>query len=385
MSLRTSKSGSREAFERRRVARLRASPEDAPGGTSMAIYAGRLEGVVLRLTVCFSQLDQDRAPLDPAELAVALRPFGESRMLPRAAYTSEDVFAWEQRHFFSRGWTCVGRSQHVAQPGDQRAESIGSSGVLLTRSGDGALHAFANACRHRGHELLPCGESAHHGRIICPYHAWTYDLAGELKAAGGFKGTEGFDTDAHGLIELPASEWAGLVFVDGSGDAGPFTSQLGLLDELVSGYEAGRLLVAGRHEYEVAANWKILTENYHECYHCPMIHPQFCDISPPRSGENYAPDGGAWVGGWMDIRSDMATMSLDGKSTAVPLRGLDEEALHRVIYINVFPNVLLSFHPGLRDDPPARALGGGSDKDRVHVGVRPRITRQLILRPVLCR
>ena len=103
-------------------------------------------------------------------------------------------------------------------------------------------------------------------------------------------------------------------------------------------------MTAGRHRYDAAANWKILTENYHECYHCPSIHPELCRVSPPRSGENYAADG-TWIGGWMDLRDGMATMSLDGSSAGVPLRGLDAQGLRTVIYVNIFPNVLLSLHP----------------------------------------
>jgi glycine betaine catabolism A len=295
----------------------------------------------------FSQTTPDamRAPLDLADLEATLRPFGESRMLPRTAYVDEAVFAWEQAHFFAGGWTCVGRGEDVERTGDQRSESVGSSGVLLTRDEELRLHAFANACRHRGHELLRCGESAHRFRIICPYHAWTYDLNGALRAARGFTDEERFDACAHGLVELPAVEWAGLVFVDASGRATPFDDHLGGLDTLVRAYEPERLRVRGRHEYEVRANWKILTENYHECYHCPVIHPQLCDVSPPRSGANYLPDGGGWVGGWMEVRDGMQTMSLDGASPIPPLRGISGEALRQVLYVNVFPNVLLSLHP----------------------------------------
>ena len=157
--------------------------------------------------------------LDPAALAQSLLPFGQSRMLPRAAYTDPAVFDWEQQHFFGGGWLCVGRSEQVANPGDQRAERTGTGSVLLTRDDDGVLHAFANTCRHRGHELLPCGASASQGVIICPYHAWTYGLDGDLKAAAGFKNRPGFDAGQWGLVELPVAEWHGLIFVDGSGQA----------------------------------------------------------------------------------------------------------------------------------------------------------------------
>ena len=284
------------------------------------------------------------APIDPAAVADSLRPFGESRMLPRAAYVDPSVFAWEQRHFFDGGWTCVGFAAEIARPGDQRAVPVGPGSMLLSRDEEGELHAFGNACRHRGHELLPCGGSARRPSIVCPYHSWTYGLAGDLKAAKGFKGTAGFDDTKWGLVELPVTDWHGLLFVDGSGAAAPMGSALAELDELVAPYEPERLVIAGRHSYDAASNWKILTENYHECYHCPMIHPELCRVSPPKSGENYRPSG-PWVGGWMDLRDGMDTMSLDGTSLGVPLRGLNSTGLRTVIYVNIFPNVLLSLHP----------------------------------------
>jgi Rieske 2Fe-2S family protein len=291
-----------------------------------------------------SQFVAPPAPVDAAALAQSLLPFGHSRMLPRAAYTDPAVFAWEQQHFFGGGWLCVGRSEQVSAPGDQRAEPTGAGSVLLTRDENGTLHAFANTCRHRGHELLPCGASANQGVIICPYHAWTFGLDGDLKAAAGFKNRPGFDSTQWGLRELPVAEWNGLIFVDGSGKAAPLDEALGTLDELIAPYEMGRLVTAGTHEYDSAANWKILTENYHECYHCPSIHPELCKVSPPKSGFNYEL-AGSWVGGTMDLRDGMTTMSLDGVSHGVPLRGLDATGLRAVIYVNIFPNVLISLHP----------------------------------------
>jgi glycine betaine catabolism A len=284
------------------------------------------------------------APIDPAALQASLRPFGQSRMLPRSAYVDAAVFSWEQRNFLDGGWMCVGRSESVAEPGDQRAESLGTAGVLLIRAQDGVLRAFANVCSHRGHELLPCGVSTRHGRVVCPYHSWSYTLEGEVWTAPGFKDLDGFDPLGFGLTELPVAEWHGLVFVDGSGGAPPLDESLATLEEVVAPYEPERLRVAGSHEYVVAANWKILTENYHECYHCPMIHPELCEVSPPKSGDNYHSEG-AWVGGTMDLRDGMDTMSLDGTSGSVMLRGLDAAALRTVIYVNIFPNILVSLHP----------------------------------------
>jgi Rieske 2Fe-2S family protein len=268
-------------------------------------------------------------------------------MLPRAAYVDAAVFEWEQRNFFAGGWMCIGRSDSMPRPGDQRAESLGHAGVFLVRDPDGILRAFANACRHRNHELLGCGETVNRPIVLCPYHAWSYRLDGTLRKAPGFDDDEGaFDPADNGLVGLPVVEWHGWIFVDGSGQAGPFEDHVAGLEEIVGPYEPERLRVAGRHEYVVQSNWKILSENYQECYHCPVIHPELCAVSPPTSGDNYVhPGSGAWVGGWMDIREGAETMSLDGRSNGTPLRGLDERRRRIVDYVGLFPNVLISLHP----------------------------------------
>lgn len=286
------------------------------------------------------------APLERAGVEAALRPFGESRMLPREAYVSEEVFSFEQHNFFEGGWCCVGLSSSIAMAGDQRAESVGRGGVFLVRSKDGRLRAFANACRHRGHELLACGgEAVNRPIVLCPYHGWSYRLDGSLRKAPGFGPESSLDVDAHGLLELPCEEWHGLVFVDASGEEGPLSEHVAGLGEVLSPYELERLVPRGRHRYVVQANWKIMCENYEECYHCPVIHPQLCAASPPKSGEDHRTGSGAWVGGYMEIRDGFATMSLDPARSSPPLRGLDQHRRRIVDYVCVFPNVLVSLHP----------------------------------------
>jgi Rieske 2Fe-2S family protein len=288
----------------------------------------------------------DETPVDVEGLAAALRPFGESRLLPRDAYVEASVFDWEQRHFFRSGWMGVGRSEDVALVGDQRAEWVGGAGVFLVRAEDGRLRAFANACRHRGHELLRCGESRNRPIIVCPYHSWSYRLDGSLRNAPRFDEWSSFVPDENGLVELPAEEWLGLIFVAMTHDVVPLREHLAKLEALVDVYEPERLRRAAHHEYVVQANWKVVIENYQECYHCAMIHPELCAVSPPRSGENYrVTERGAWVGGWMALRDGVDTMSLDGRSGGTVLRGLDERARREVVYLVLFPNVLLSLHP----------------------------------------
>jgi Rieske 2Fe-2S family protein len=289
-------------------------------------------------------LDATAPPFGPVDLEPALRPFGQSRMLPRDAYTSRRVFAFEQERFFAGSWTVVGREDDLPGTGAQRAVRVGGAGVLLVRGADQRVRAFANTCRHRGHELLGVGERTTRRTILCPYHAWTYDLDGDLRVAPSFRGLEGFQPGEHGLVELPLESWHGFLFVNGSGEAPPFAEHVGALDDLVAPYRPERLLPLVSHQYDLACNWKVVLENYHECYHCPLIHPELCQVSPPASGDNFELDG-AWVGGTMDLKDHAATMSLDGHSDGVPIPGLDAERLRTVAYLGLFPNLLLSLHP----------------------------------------
>jgi len=283
-------------------------------------------------------------PLDRADLELVLAPIGFSRTLPAGAYVSEEVLAWERRHFFEGSWVCVGRSNEISEPGEQLALGIGSEGILLVRDGSGALRAFSNVCRHRGHELLQVGESARARVIRCPYHAWVYDLDGTLKGAPNLRDVPGFERGQHPLIPAGVVEWLGWIFVNASGDAASFASHVGGLGDVVQPYEPGRLLVAARHEYVVAANWKLIAENYHECYHCSNIHPELCRVTPVDSGVDLVPEG-SWAGGTMELMDHAQTMSLTGESDGVMLPGLGDEQRRQVVYLQIFPNLLVSAHP----------------------------------------
>ena len=296
-------------------------------------------------------------PTDLEVLRHAVPATGEPvQMLPAIAYTSADVLAWEQRQLFAGSWTCLGRlgdllPEDGERPTTQRAVNVGDVPALLVRDGGagpdgGALRMFANTCRHRGHELLPEGGSSHRRSVICPYHAWSFDTRGQLMSAPGFREDGPFDATAYALVELPVEVWEGWVFGHGLHPAGSpevpsFHEHLGAMRGLVEPYAPGRLVLADRHTYEVAANWKVIAENYHECYHCPLIHPELVRVSPPDSGVNHRLPG-AWVGGSMVLRDGMQSMTLDGTLASTPLPGVDPTAVE---YLHLLPNLLVSPHP----------------------------------------
>jgi Rieske 2Fe-2S family protein len=278
------------------------------------------------------------APVDPEGLERTLRPFGASSGLPRESYVAPEVLRWELERLFDDAWVCVGRADELAETGDQRAIRAGSEGVLLVRDGD-TVRGFFNVCRHRAHELVQIGECVRGRHVRCPYHGWIYDLDGTLRAAR--RDEEG---PRDGLIPLRVELWRGFVFVNVSGAAAPLSGWIGELDELAAGHELQRLRAAATHTYELAANWKLVFENYHECYHCPQIHPQLCRVSPPLSGRNFDRPG-AWVGGPMELSPHAETMSLDGKSHGRTFPGLTPEQRRQVFYYGLCPNLLISLHP----------------------------------------
>ena len=286
--------------------------------------------------------------MDAEALARVLAP-GPGCTLPAAAYLDDDVLAWERRHLFSGAWVFVGRAEELGlglgAAGARRALEVGDDRVLLVRGDDGRLRGFFNVCRHRGHELAACGTTSIHRSIHCPYHGWRYGLDGTLVSMPRFEAPPGFAPADHGLVRVAVEEWHGWVLVNVDGDAPPVGEFLAGIEEVVERYEPERLVVAATHRYEIAANWKVVAENYQECFHCPNIHPELCRVSPPASGVNYVGHDGMWVGGWMELKPHAVTMSLDGSSGAVPLRGLDDDARRRIEYLGLLPNLLLSLHP----------------------------------------
>jgi Rieske 2Fe-2S family protein len=191
---------------------------------------------------------------------------------------------------------------------------------------------------------MEVGDAASGKFVRSPYHAWCYGLDGELRGAPGFGDLPGFEKADYPLVPMRLIEWHGWLFANASGDAPPFEEHVGNLGEMIGDHRPGELVVAVRHDYEVGANWKILVENYHECYHCSVIHPELTRVSPPKSGEDHEARG-AWVGGSMELEDHAETMSLDGKSRAPRLPHLTGVREREVYYYQLFPNLLISLHP----------------------------------------
>jgi choline monooxygenase len=199
--------------------------------------------------------------------------------LPAAWYTDPEIFAQERARIFRRSWQYAGLTQDLAQPGDYLTCSVGEAPVVLVRDDAGTLRAFANVCRHRG-SLLVRDAGGSRKTLQCGYHAWTYNLDGSLRAAPGMKDEPDFDKACFSLVPLPVETWGPFIFVNPNPHAPLLGATLGQLPELVAatGLDLGAIKRRVRRTFEIAANWKVVMDNYLECYHCPVAHPAFSDL-----------------------------------------------------------------------------------------------------------
>ena len=266
--------------------------------------------------------------------------------LPARYYTDAEVFARELEVFYRRKWVNVGRLEEMPARGSWIARTIAGDSILIVRRDDGAgVRAFYNVCRHRGTQLCeePSGEAA--AGIRCPYHAWTYDLDGRLIGAPHMDGSTGFSRELFPLNRVDADVWDGFVFVRLEVTrATSLPDQLARLPQKFAAWRMGDLRRAHQVAYDVAANWKLIVQNYNECLHCPTLHPALNKLSHYLSGENESVDS-CYIGGRMDLSDGAQTMSMDGTCARAPLPGLSDEERRHVYYYSVFPNFMLAPHP----------------------------------------
>jgi choline monooxygenase len=206
----------------------------------------------------------------------------DTRTLPWAWYGDAEVARRERDRIFRRAWQYAGRTAELTAPGSYLATHAGGLPVVVTRDRDDTLRAFANVCRHRG--ALVAAGAGERGTLQCPYHAWTYDLDGSLRAAPRSREEEGFDRSRLGLVAMRVGTWGPFLFVCPDPDAPPLGEALGDLPEVVGahGLDVDALRFHHRVEYEIRANWKIAIENYLECYHCQLNHPGLVSVLDER-------------------------------------------------------------------------------------------------------
>ena len=203
----------------------------------------------------------------------------QGETLPATWYTDPAYFAREQARIFRRSWQYVGLTEQVARPGDFFTARAGDVPIIVARDKQGELRGHVNVCRHRGSQLVNV-EQGNRATLQCGYHAWTYNLDGSLRAAPGMRDEPEFDTACYALVPVQVAAWGPFIFANPDRAAPPLADMLGELPAMVeaTGLRLGAIHRKVRRTYDIAANWKVVLDNYLECYHCPVAHPGFSDL-----------------------------------------------------------------------------------------------------------
>ena len=278
----------------------------------------------------------------------AERLAGGAKSLPQRYFISPEIFLEEQERIFSRQWLLVGHQNQVAKEGDYFLAQVAGESLIVIRDQKSQVRGFYNVCRHRGTRLCEA-RNGHLSAIQCPYHAWTYGLDGRLIGAPHMDDVPGFDKADYPLHRVNIGIWEGFIFVNlenkATGVSDPGYNSLekwfAPLNGKFSHWNMSILQPAKRVEYDVRANWKLMFENYSECYHCPGVHPQLQKVSPYDSAENDLREG-PFLGGFMKINQGKS-LTMSGNACATFVGKI--ENLQQVFYYSIFPNMLLSLHP----------------------------------------
>jgi phenylpropionate dioxygenase-like ring-hydroxylating dioxygenase large terminal subunit len=270
---------------------------------------------------------------DLASLADAL---DRGLSLPASWYTDPAIFALERERIFRRTWQYVGRTEQVARVGDYFTAAAGDIPVVVVRSAEG-LEALVNVCRHRRHEVMS-------GEGNCqvmqrPYHAWTYNLDGSLRSAPRSERESSFSKEDYPLLSLRTDTWGRWIFVNPDPDAAPLPSILGELPRILSGsgMDLARLELRKREAWARDVNWKVMIENFVECYHCPVQHPGFSAVIDVRP-DAYRLEAHRWF----SSQAGSVRETISGEAPPYDAEGDLREAQYHYLW----PNLTISINPG---------------------------------------
>lgn len=259
--------------------------------------------------------------------------------LPRAAYTDERVFAYERERLFETCWTCVGREQELGAPGDFLLTQVAGEELLVVRGADLELRAFYNVCQHRGLRLVD-EERGRARELTCAYHGWVYELSGELRAAPYLPVL--FQRGRAGLRSVRLARLHGFLWATLAPEGDALATSLAGAPSWLTRPELGHVRLGRVVTHEVAANWKLLVENFQESHHFRRVHPELEAQTPSARARTWR-GGGAWLGGTMELEAGLRTVANPGGSTRPFI--VPEAERGRVHDALAFPLLLTSLQP----------------------------------------
>ncbi len=267
------------------------------------------------------------------------------RTLPGKYYHSKKIYQEEVEKIFYKFWIYACRAEEIPSVGDYKLIQVEDESLILVRDKSGEIKALFNVCSHRGTQLCVTPKGNFKSKSIqCPYHAWTYGLNGKLLGAPLMKDGHGFQKDKCALPQAKVHLWEGFIFINLDKNPEPFEVQMEALIGKFSDWKMGELRIAHHIKYELKCNWKLILQNYQECYHCPGVHPLLSELTPTQSAQHDSMKG-AVIGGFMDLNKERGSMTMDGEAAAPAICDVSGADLQRVYYYSIFPNLLLTPHP----------------------------------------
>jgi choline monooxygenase len=292
-------------------------------------------------------------------------PFSRARTAPPALYNLPEIHALEIDRIFRRDWVCAGLAATIPSTGDYLTFSIAAQPVVVLRSSDGQVRAFSNVCLHRMMILLEGSGSVE--RISCPYHAWAYDLEGRLVGAGNMNRTEGFDRQCMRLPEIRAEIWHGWIYLTLNPDAPAVAELLSPIAPVVEPYHMAGYVPILHEDHVWQTNWKLVTENFTENYHGPIVHASTVAVGAPVMGTEF-----------VDAVHDAFCYSTFPRSK--PLHyglahpgntSLEGKWRYTTVLLKVFPTHLVSIAPDLFWYLSVRPQGAGEVQVRFGAALAP--------------
>ena len=290
--------------------------------------------------------------VSPADLAAVARPIGEANGMPNAAYTSAEFFAFERDHLFAKTWTALAFCDDHATAGKVTPVDFMGLPLLIIGDADGDPTVFHNVCSHRGMRLVNAAKQTN-GLLVCPYHAWSYDLAGNLKATPhiggvGENNAPGFCRDKHGLKPVRSYCWMGILFINIDANAADFTAYaeplIARYNRFIGDNGEAELIAAGDDggiTFTARCNWKLAVENYCEAYHLPWIHPSLNVYSPLQ--RHYAMDISADFAGQGTDTFNPALAGVSESENLTTFSAWAEDKYEVAEYPTFYPNLLLGY------------------------------------------
>lgn len=266
-------------------------------------------------------------------------PFNQAVAMPKSVYTSDEFLQQEQQHIFSQEWLCAGRAETLPNPGDYLTMTIAGEPVLVLRDRDGEIRAMSNVCRHRMSTLL-------HGKgnaraIVCPYHAWTYNLDGSLRGAPAMTLNEGFCKDTIALPQIRCQVWQGWIMLTLNPNAPDVETALQGVRDLIPNLDMATYSETYQETFNWATNWKVLAENFMESYHLPMCHAGTIGGSS-RLEDMFCPEGNAAFNYHWLLKNDAVPLALAHPTNTV-LQGDDRR---KTWLLAIYPSLLITLTPG---------------------------------------